>query len=165
VRSKEYEITIKLECLSRSGKLTGDETRIKQILFNLLSNAIKYSPEGGIISFGAKEISDGELMLWVEDAGQGIPLEEQETVFSKFYKGHNQETAKNKSGNRSGTGLGLSIVKSFIELHGGRVVLISEQDKGARFECYLQRDNPELKPAPKRRGRAAQNNTILQSTN
>lgn len=144
-RSKENSITIKFECPSKIGKMTGDETRIKQILFNLLSNAIKYSQEGGKISFGAKETEAGEIMLWVEDDGQGIPIEEQAAVFSKFYKGRNQEAAKGKSTSRSGTGLGLPIVKSFIELHGGRVVLYSEPQKGARFECYLLRDNPELK--------------------
>jgi signal transduction histidine kinase len=150
-RSKEYEITIKFECLSKIGKMTGDETRIKQILFNLLSNAIKYSPVGGWVSFGAKEFGEGELIFWVEDSGDGISQEEQEIVFSKFYKGRNQEISKNKQNNRSGTGLGLPIVKSFIELHGGRVVLTSEEGMGARFECHLQRDNPELKPQPKRR--------------
>ncbi len=144
-RSKEHSIDIKFECLSKIGKMVGDETRIKQILFNLLSNSIKYSPEGGKIGFGAKEVEAGEIMLWVEDEGQGIPLEEQEIVFSKFYKGRNQEATKGKPGTRSGTGLGLSIVKSFIELHGGRVVLRSEPQKGARFECYLMRENPELK--------------------
>lgn len=144
-RSKENSITIKFECLSKIGKMIGDETRIKQILFNLLSNAIKYSQEGGKINFGAKETEAGEIMLWVEDDGQGIPIEEQAAVFSKFYKGRNQEAAKSKSSSRSGTGLGLPIVKSFIELHGGRVVLNSEPQKGARFECYLLRDNPELK--------------------
>lgn len=144
-RSKENSITIKFECPSKIGKMIGDETRIKQILFNLLSNAIKYSQEGGKISFGAKETEIGEIMLWVEDDGQGIPIDEQEVVFSKFYKGRNQEAAKGKSTSRSGTGLGLPIVKSFIELHGGRVVLNSESQKGARFECYLLRENPELK--------------------
>ncbi len=148
-RSKENEITIEFDCPVKIGKMVGDETRIKQILFNLLSNSLKYSQAGSSIGFGAKEVDGDEIMLWVEDEGQGIPLEEQEAVFSKFYKGRNQDTAKNKSSNRSGTGLGLSIVKSFIELHGGRVVLISEPQKGARFECYLQRENPSLKPAGK----------------
>ncbi len=145
-RSKENSITIKFECLSKIGKITGDETRIKQILFNLLSNALKYSQAGSQIGFGAKEIDGGEIMLWVEDEGQGIPLEEQEAVFNKFYKVRSKEPVKGKSGGRSGTGLGLSIVKSFIELHGGRVELISEPQKGARFECYLMRDNQSLKP-------------------
>jgi signal transduction histidine kinase len=149
-RSKERDITIKFECLSKIGKMVGDKTRIKQILFNLLSNAIKYSQDGGEISFGAKGLETGEIILWVEDRGQGIPLEEQEAVFSKFYKGRNQEAMKGRPNNRSGTGLGLPIVKSFIELHGGRVALHSEDKKGARFECYLLRENPELNlPEPK----------------
>jgi len=150
-RSKEHEVTINFECISKIGKMTGDETRIKQILFNLLSNAIKYSNAGGTVSFGAKEIEAGDLMMWVEDDGQGIPLEEQEAIFSTFYKGKNQEIARAKAGKRTGTGLGLSIVKSFVELHGGRVLLTSEPDKGARFECYFMRDNPSLKPAPRKR--------------
>lgn len=153
-RSKENSITIKFECLSKIGKMIGDEMRIKQIMFNLLSNALKYSDEGATVTFGAKEVDGGEIMLWVEDGGQGIPLEEQEAIFSKFYKGRNQEAVKGKQGSRSGTGLGLPIVKSFIELHGGRVVLSSEPQKGARFECYLLRDNPELKPQETKPARA-----------
>ncbi len=153
-RSKEHEITIKFECLSKIGKMIGDETRIKQILFNLLSNSIKYSQEGGKIKFGAKEIESGEIMMWVEDDGQGIPIEEQEAIFSKFYKGRNQEATKGKPNNRSGTGLGLPIVKSFVELHGGRIILLSAPDKGARFECYFMRENPELKPQESKPTRA-----------
>jgi signal transduction histidine kinase len=148
-RSKELHITVKFECPSRIGQMTGDETRIKQILFNLLSNALKYAPANSVVTFGAKEVNEGELILWVEDEGQGIPLEEQEAIFSKFYRGRNQEASKGKTGKRTGTGLGLSIVKSFIELHGGRVTLHSEPGKGARFECHVLRDNADLAPVGK----------------
>lgn len=143
-RAKEYNLKIKFECPARIGKMTADETRIKQILFNLLSNAIKYSEAGHTISLGAREVGEDEIMLWVSDQGQGIPSDEQEAVFGKFYKGRNQTAVRAKSGQRSGTGLGLSIVKSFIELHGGKVVLHSEPGKGSRFECHLQRHNPNL---------------------
>lgn len=143
-RAKEFNLKVKFECPARIGKMTADETRIKQILFNLLSNAIKYSEAGYTVSLGAKEVSENDIMLWVSDEGQGIPLEEQEAVFSKFYKGKNQSMSRGKTGQRSGTGLGLSIVKSFIELHGGKVVLHSEPGKGTRFECHLQRHNPNL---------------------
>jgi signal transduction histidine kinase len=129
--------------------MTGDETRIKQILFNLLSNAIKYSAAGDAIAMGASEQEDDMIMLWVEDKGQGIPVEEHDSIFGKFYKGRNQDIARGKSGKRSGTGLGLSIVRSFIELHGGQVKLFSAPGKGARFECHLQRHNPELFPLMK----------------
>lgn len=143
-RVKEFSIKVKFECPSRIGKMTADETRIKQILFNLLSNAIKYSAPGNVITMGAKELESGEILMWVEDQGQGIPDEEREAIFDTFYKGRNQEAARGKTGQRTGTGLGLSIVKNFIQLHGGTVELHSEPGKGARFECRLQRHNPDL---------------------
>jgi len=143
-RAREFNLTVKFDCPARIGKMTADETRIKQILFNLLSNAIKYSGAGNIITLGAREAGTDAIVLWVEDVGHGIPSEEQEAVFNKFYKGKNQEATRGKTGQRSGTGLGLSIVKSFIELHGGHVELHSQMGKGARFECHLQRHNPEL---------------------
>ncbi len=149
-RAKEYTLKVKFECPSRIGKMLGDETRIKQIMFNLLSNAIKYSEPGSTVTLGAKEEGDAGLVLWVTDEGKGIPAEEQEAVFSKFYKGRNQEGARSESGGqRGGTGLGLSIVKSFIELHGGTVHLNSELGKGTTFECHLQRANPDLQPLVK----------------
>jgi len=143
-RAREMNLTIEFKCPSKIGKMTADETRIKQILFNLLSNAIKYSEDGGKITLGAREEEPDDIVLWVEDQGQGIPPEEQEAVFSTFYKGRNQEAARGKSSQRSGTGLGLSIVKSFMDLHGGQVHLESSKGKGTRFECRLQRHNPEL---------------------
>lgn len=157
-RAKELEITVKFECPSKIGKMLGDETRIKQILFNLLSNAIKYSSDGGKITLGAKAADENDIVLWVEDDGEGIPPEEQTAIFQKFYKGSNQEAVKNKTGQRSGTGLGLSIVRSFIELHGGDVTLHSEPGKGSRFECHFRRENPELEQfmtKPKTRKKAA----------
>jgi len=143
-RARENDIKVKLECAVKIGKMLGDETRIRQILFNLLSNAIKYSHPGQTVTLGAKERGSDEMVLFVTDEGEGIPHEEQQAVFDKFYKGRNQEVAREKSGPRSGTGLGLSIVKNFIELHGGHVELHSEPGKGARFECVLMRKNPLL---------------------
>lgn len=150
-RAREYNLRISCECPARIGRMLGDETRIKQILFNLLSNAIKYSDSGQTVTLGAREEGEGGLVLWVADEGRGIPPQEQEAVFSRFYKGRHQEGASRDSGQRGGTGLGLSIVKSFIELHGGRVVLTSELGRGSRFECHLQRSNPELQPLLKSR--------------
>lgn len=147
-RAKEIDVNLKFECPSRIGKMTGDETRIKQILFNLLSNALKYSYAGGAVTLGAKEEDDDHIMLWVEDEGMGIDQEERKDVFEKFYKGRGHETRRSE-GKTSGTGLGLSIVKSFMELHGGKVVLHSEAGKGARFECHFLRHNPDLQPTTK----------------
>ncbi len=143
-RVREHGIKLKVECPARIGKMSGDETRIKQILFNLLSNAIKYSEKGDKISFGARASDNDEIIIWVQDQGQGIPKEEHELIFSSFYRGKTPEGEKGKTTKRSGTGLGLSIVRSFMELHGGRIDLISEPAKGTRFECIFLRDNPKL---------------------
>ena len=142
-RAKELGIKLKLECPARIGKMTGDETRLKQIMFNLLSNALKYSQQGSNVMMGAKDAGDDRIVLWVEDEGRGIAPEEHQTIFGKFYKGKDQEAPRG-DGKTSGTGLGLSIVKSFIELHGGTVELHSEPGKGTRLECHLIRHNPEL---------------------
>jgi len=144
-RAKEHDLKLKVESAAKIGKMFGDETRIRQILFNLLSNAIKYSAPGGTVSFGARAEANDEIVIWVQDEGQGIPEAEQEAIFSTFYRGKNSsEAASKKAAKRSGTGLGLSIVKSFIELHGGNITLTSEPGKGTRFECHFQRDNPKL---------------------
>ncbi len=142
-RVKEYDINVKLECPARIGKMTADETRIKQILFNLLSNAIKYSQPGQTVTLGAREEGEDGILLYVIDEGQGIPVDEQDVIFSKFYKGSAHEPRK-RAGHRSGTGLGLSIVKSFVELHRGSVRLTSEPGKGTCFECLFERNHPEL---------------------
>lgn len=143
-RVREHGLKLKVECPAKIGQMLGDETRIKQILFNLLSNAIKYSAHGDKITFGAKANDQGEIVIWVQDQGTGIPLEEQQAIFDTFHRVKPQDAQKSKAGKRSGTGLGLSIVKSFMELHGGRIEVHSEPGKGARFECIFLRDNPKL---------------------
>ncbi len=154
-RAREHEVGVVLECPAKFGKMTGDETRLKQVLYNLLSNAVNFSELGRKVTLGVREEEGEQLIFWVQDEGQGIPAEEQEAVFDKFYKGKTQEAARGKSGQRSGTGLGLSIVRSFVELHGGRVMLHSETGRGTRVECHLPRHNPALDIKPKTRKKVA----------
>ncbi len=142
-RIRENKLKFSFECPRRIGRMLADETRIKQIMFNLLSNAIKYSESGGKVSLTADIIkhenkSQEEIVFIVEDNGIGITPDEQEAVFNKFYKGRTPGTKK------SGAGLGLSMVKSFVELHGGRIELISNPGQGTKVVCYLQRHNPHL---------------------
>lgn len=143
-RVKEFNIKVKFECPAKIGKMLGDETRLKQILFNLLSNAINYSHSGDTITFGAVEQGKDDVLLWVEDEGEGIAPEEQKAVFERFFKGSNQDALRSKSGYKSGTGLGLSIVRSFVSLHGGTVALHSQTGKGTRITCTVPRANPAL---------------------
>ncbi|MHB8208915.1 PAS domain-containing sensor histidine kinase [Mucilaginibacter sp.] len=102
-----------------------DKKNLRNILLNLLSNAVKYSDEGKHVHFSIVN-SDQKISLTVRDEGIGVPLDEQENLFSKFYR------ARNVS-NIQGTGLGLTIVKSYIELLGGAISFTSELNVGTTF--------------------------------
>jgi signal transduction histidine kinase len=128
-RIKEEQIEVRVEVDDTIGMMRGDETRIRQIMFHLMSNAVKYSPSQTVVTVGARREDDG-VYLWVKDQGQGIEPEEQERIFDKFYRGRD-------GARKSGTGLGLSMVRSFIGLHGGRVVLDSMLGKGTTFTCVI----------------------------
>jgi signal transduction histidine kinase len=128
-RARRQNLTIDLGCPPDVGWIDADERRIKQVLFNLMSNAMKFTPPGGTIALGARR-SDTEVVLWVTDTGIGIPESEQQRIFQRFYK--------SRAGSRHpGAGLGLSLVRSFIELHGGRVELRSVPEQGTSVTCIL----------------------------
>lgn len=122
-------LKVVLDCPQDIGVLEADERRMKQVLFNLMSNAIKFTPAGGRVTLGAAR-ADGEVKFWVSDTGVGIPEEQQARVFERFYKLQHE-------GARRGVGLGLSLVRSFIELHGGRVELRSIPGSGTQVACFL----------------------------
>ncbi|MEQ9641359.1 MAG: PAS-domain containing protein [Alphaproteobacteria bacterium] len=123
------ELDIDVACASDIGSIEADESRIKQALFNLASNAIKFTPPGGQVTVGADRDAD-EVRLWVEDNGVGIPEGDQDVVFERFHRGRQWQRG-------AGAGLGLSLVRSFIEMHGGRVNLESRVDEGTRVTCHL----------------------------
>lgn len=106
-----------------------DTARLRQVLTNLLSNAIKFSPQGGIVTVGAK-VEGEALKVWVKDQGVGIPPEAQLNLFSKFFRVDNRDTRS-----IGGTGLGLALVKEIVKAHGGRVWVESAVGKGSTF-CF-----------------------------
>ncbi|WP_124726268.1 sensor histidine kinase [Staphylospora marina] len=108
--------------------LTGDRSRIKQVLINLLDNSVKFTPEGGRISVKAWRSSGGEICFSVSDTGIGIPAGELDRVMDKFYKGNS---------GRGGSGLGLAICKEIIRLHGGRMEVESKEGEGTTFTVML----------------------------
>jgi signal transduction histidine kinase len=129
-RARQKSIDLACECPDDIGSIVADERRLKQALFNILSNAVKFTPDNGEIVLSAKR-DNGEIILTTRDSGIGISAEDQERVFGKFERGSNPEAR------RSGAGLGLSLVKSFVELHGGSVVLESAADEGTKVICTL----------------------------
>jgi len=103
-----------------------DEMRATQVISNLLSNASQYTHENGAIRVTIKPSTDiGFVEFSVEDSGIGIPPEEQQKLFGRFYRATNANDAR-----PSGTGLGLYIVHSLVELHGGRIWLESVLGEG-----------------------------------
>ena len=110
----------------------GDEERIGQILTNLMGNAIKFTPEKGRVAVKLK--SDGKIIhVEVIDDGFGVPIENRQKVFEKFYQHGDIHTRQ-----QGGTGLGLSIAKSIVEVHGGRIwVDDGEGGRGSNFQFVL----------------------------
>jgi PAS domain S-box-containing protein/diguanylate cyclase (GGDEF)-like protein len=121
-------------------KVYGDRDRIEQIFINLINNAIKFAPEGGHVHVSAKnhELDGDFIEVCVEDTGIGIPVEELDMVFDKFYQISGALTRKT-----GGTGLGLSIVKELVEGHKGSIRVESKVGKGSRFIFTLPAYSPE----------------------
>jgi GAF domain-containing protein len=114
----------------RLGMIGGDERKVKQVLLNLLSNALKFTPEGGRIDLRAA-VNDGMVEVSVTDTGVGIAPEDQDAVFEEFRQ---VGTADKKV---EGTGLGLALSRKFIELHGGRIWVESQEGRGSTFTFTL----------------------------
>ena len=110
--------------------VTGDERRVRQVIFNLLSNAVKFTPAGGVVDVRATRVN-GEVRVSVADTGPGIALEDHDRIFEEF-----QQTEAGVE-LHEGTGLGLALSKRLVELHGGRIWVDSELGKGSTFVFTL----------------------------
>jgi two-component system, sensor histidine kinase LadS len=107
--------------------LWADERRLTQhVLINLLKNAIKFT-RAGEVRVGVRRQED-QVLFWVADTGIGIPPEEREWIFETFHQVDDTLTRKTE-----GTGLGLAIARSFVELHGGRIWVESQEGRGSTF--------------------------------
>ncbi|MCP2030158.1 two-component system sensor histidine kinase SenX3 [Okibacterium sp. HSC-33S16] len=109
----------------------GDEALLVVAVHNLISNAITYSPPGGRVGIGVST-SGGLISIAVTDQGVGIPDEDQERVFERFFR-----IDQARSRHTGGTGLGLSIVKHTIQNHGGEVKVWSRVGRGSTFTIRL----------------------------
>jgi signal transduction histidine kinase len=108
----------------------GDEQRLTQVLLNLVGNAIKFTDEGEVRISAA--VVDSHFAVSVTDTGPGIPLQEQGRIFEQF---HQVDSSNTKA--KGGTGLGLAIAKQIVEMHGGRIWVVSTSGPGATFELRL----------------------------
>ncbi|WP_371378163.1 sensor histidine kinase [Sporomusa aerivorans] len=116
---------------SQELELTADRERLHQLLVILLDNAIKYTPSPGNIKItGGRQGSN--IVVTVEDTGQGIPTEDLPRVFDRFYR-----SDKARSREKGGTGLGLAIANWIVEMHGGKIGVESKLGSGTRFSVTL----------------------------
>jgi signal transduction histidine kinase len=138
IEDRKQEIQVELP--TSLPHVWADQTRVSQVLTNLVSNAHKYTPEGGKITIGT-EVSTNQwdpagaaqvVHIWVQDNGIGISVEDQQKIFSKFFRSDDQ-----KAREAPGTGLGLNITKSLVEMQGGKIWFESEFRKGTTFHFTI----------------------------
>jgi two-component system phosphate regulon sensor histidine kinase PhoR len=124
---KRQSLEMDLEPMS---SIEADGVLLQEVILNLIENAVKYTPGDGKIAVKTNEVDD-KVIFAVQDSGPGIPVQDREHLFEKFFRGQAHQSQI------KGTGLGLFLVKYFIELHGGEVFLESEVGKGTRVGFTL----------------------------
>jgi two-component system, OmpR family, phosphate regulon sensor histidine kinase PhoR len=125
------KITFDVQVAEGVPPVAADKDRARQVLVNLVENAVKYSPGGGRIELGL-ESEDGTVRFRVVDEGMGIPADEQERIFEKFYR-----LDPNMTQGIGGTGLGLYICSELVERMGGQIWLESKEGIGSAFYFQL----------------------------
>ena len=119
---------VKIKLTGEAASMEGIPSLLEGIVYNLCDNAIKYNKAGGTVNVDVKNEKDS-LVLTVADTGIGIPEEQQERIFERFFrvdKSHSKEVG--------GTGLGLSIVKHAAKLHGAKIELHSVLGEGTEVK-------------------------------
>jgi two-component system, sensor histidine kinase ChiS len=137
IENKDLKIKTSIE--PDSFYVNADENRLQQILLNVMGNAIKFT-EYGEIEISAKTSPDNndEIIVSIKDTGIGIAKEDQDRIFELF-----EQAGGSISKYKTGTGIGLSISKQLIELHGGKIRVDSEPNKGSCFSFTLKKSDKE----------------------
>ena len=112
--------------------ITADRQRIEQVVINILSNSIKYTPDGGRIDIVLTHRAKKTVALFIRDNGIGIPEEDLEHLFERFYR-----VEKSRTQDAGGTGLGLAIAKELVEAHGGTIQIDSKLGEGTTVKIEL----------------------------
>jgi signal transduction histidine kinase len=106
-----------------------DADMIRRVVINLLENAVKFSPTDSDVQVGARRL-EGQVEVWVQDHGPGIPPENRERIFNKFTRLQGANTPK-------GLGLGLAFCRLAVQAHGGKIWVESQPEQGSRFVLTL----------------------------
>jgi two-component system phosphate regulon sensor histidine kinase PhoR len=130
--AEEKNIKLTFNPAKEGVQVFGDKDKLKQVFVNLLQNAIKYTDEGSIEVLLNEEKKF--LNIAIKDTGIGIPQEDLNRVFERFYR-----VDKARSRAVGGTGLGLAIVKHIIEAHNSKIVVASKPGEGSTFSFKLKK--------------------------
>ncbi|HUA64362.1 MAG TPA: HAMP domain-containing sensor histidine kinase [Alphaproteobacteria bacterium] len=126
------KVTVRTE-LPEICEVSVDRNRMRQVFANLLDNALKYTPENGSVMISVRDEPECAVVRF-RDTGIGIPPEEQGKIWTRLYRG-------DKSRSQHGLGLGLSLVKAVLEIHQGKIGLVSAAGQGSEFEVRLPKDS------------------------
>jgi len=129
IKEKNHKLTLNID--ENLPHIFVDKDGIEQVILNVISNAIKYTPQGGHIEVSVTN-KDGKVVVNVKDNGIGIPEEDIDRIFERFYR-----VDKGRSRDLGGTGLGLSIAKEIVEANGGQIKLSSELGIGTEVDIIL----------------------------
>ncbi len=134
ILSASKRLKIELKKLDRV-QISGNEELLIRLLWNVIDNAIKYTEPGGRVSIGLEK-KRSEVIIWVKDSGVGIPSEDIDKIFDRFYR-----VDKSRSRELGGSGLGLAIAKWIVDVHNGRIDVESSVGEGSVFKIVLPLDS------------------------
>lgn len=129
IEAREHTVTFTAE--ENIPPITADRERIEQVIVNVLSNSVKYTPVGGRIDVSVR-CADEKISFRVQDNGIGIPEEDLDRIFERFYR-----VEKSRTSEMGGTGLGLAIARELIEAHGGDIRIESRLGEGTAVTVTL----------------------------
>ncbi|HEY2165671.1 MAG TPA: HAMP domain-containing sensor histidine kinase, partial [Jatrophihabitantaceae bacterium] len=122
-------LVIEVDVAAEVGAIEADRVKVRQVVVNLLANAVKFTPSGGQVAVRARAAGN-RVHISVSDTGIGIAPQDLDRIFEEF--------AQSDRG-QEGTGLGLTLARRFVELHGGRLEVVSTPGQGSRFSFELPR--------------------------
>ena len=118
-------------------RIKGNPLLVERAVQNVLQNACKYGRRNGHVTFRLSEESDGSAVCRISDDGPGIPLQEQERIFERFYRVDPSRSSDPERQGVPGAGLGLSMTRKIMEIHGGRIELQSVPGEGSTFSLIF----------------------------
>ena len=139
--ANERKINLALEPCTQNLVVEGDAGKITIVVSNLIKNALTFTNERGHVLVKADQVP-GYIKVSVSDNGIGIPVEEQQRIFERFYQIENHLTRRH-----GGMGLGLSIAKQLIDMHGGKIWVESIEGRGSRFIFLLPQNAAQVSAA------------------